>query len=544
MHTVEVCGGVTGELARTPQGWCVNNDAEVRALSALGGDSHASGWLQAIAATLNHGLIHDFDMSSLSRSLGAICEYEYDFSSTRTMALYGLGPATVFAAAFSDDPRLEWWLGGTLLFRLGFNVANGYLWSDYLGNFNWHPGTICGWPEAYDSDYQDVIRSLSELPAPFWNRLKGHPQTWLRDLAAATDPATPSRELRRLAATGHTEVRLAAAVHPNIGSAALWRMVRDDDSPRLVAAAACNRRASRRLLRRLSHESWGAQCGVAGHPRTSARQLEHLASSALEGKEVGVACSVASNQRTPAWVLRWLADPWTAVKLDYEHAYVVAEAVAHNRCAPESLVQSLLAHPHRRVRAAAVCNPVVSADDAELLSGDRAKAVRGALAVRRDISDLVLALLAKDQQESVRRIVASNPRTHPDTLRELARDPVSQVRTELASNELAPADILASLANDSNMFVRSSVARNSATPADVLAGFASDTRHIQHWLAQNPATDTATLTHLAQHSDEWCRAALAENSSLPRTLLDQLASDPSIDVRRPALRSLKERFAA
>ena len=522
------CDGVHGELIHDGDRWKVHNEAEAETLAALGASPNALGWLQALARTLDMGLIRVGDLQMLSNQLGWMCEHRDRFA--WFAAADGLGPATAFASAHSGDSRLESRLASLLLHRLDFNMVDGAAWADWDGNVYCHVGHATHWTPRGDPNQGCEVQILEELPQQFWTALREHPAHWLRETEAATDPRTPAKTLRRLVSNGHPLVRRALAAHPNSANAVLWMLAcRRDASDEIRRAVGRNRGASRRLLRCLSQQGWRAQCAVARHPRTTEEMLTALISQSGVLQDPDVAVAIALNPVTPLETLRFLV---------WHGEFEVVRSAAQNPAASFEILQELLAHRHRAVRAAAVRNPGLPVDIAVECRDDRAMGVRRAVAQRADVPADVLGMLARDPKTAVRAAVASHPAASEHDLRTLGSDPDEDVRKWVADNEQTPPDVLARLAADPSFMVRNYVATNRGAPAEVLAVLADDRIAIQETLATNPAADASTLDRLASHRDWRVRAATAANPLTPLTVLERLADDETMLVRHPAARSL------
>ena len=527
---VEVCDGVRGELVHASDGWQIRNEAEVQTLTALGGSAHALGWLRALTRTLDSGLVQATDIGMLGSRLQHICGEGYLFESSFADD-DGLGEATVFACAHSDDDRLEWWLGTLLLCRLAYNVVNGSVWVDYQGNAYWHAGDIVprygNYGRARDVE---AARCMARMPQTFWAEMRRHPRQWLRRTAAATDPQTPAQRLRHLVEDGHPHVLMAAAVHPNADRALQRRLLNGPDpSGALAAAVASRKRISRRLLRHLTRHDRIAQCQVALHPASTGKILAELAERLDVPHDPSVADALASNPATPPDALRRLARTGHLM---------TAVLVALNPTVPLCLLQSLAEHSHRAARAAAVGNLRLPLGSAAVHATDRSLVVRAALARRPDIPASILSKLAEDPKDQVRAAAAASPAAPADVLGKLARDSSSAVRREVASNERTPSNALARLARDSNRFVRVSLACNHGSPPELLAALVNDSGAARLSVAANPAAGASMLERLSAHRDWWVRASAAANPSTPQPVLKRLAHDETVLVRRPAARNL------
>ncbi|XSG73830.1 hypothetical protein ACP8Y2_16755 [Herpetosiphon llansteffanensis] len=189
-----------------------------------------------------------------------------------------------------------------------------------------------------------------------------------------------------------------------------------------------------------------------------------------------------------------------------------------------------------------------------------------------------LAILAEDDDPKIRHVVAQNPAT-PRTVHQLLElDDVQHVRAALASNPSITPKLLLTLARDyswSAVPIRLASARNPVATSEILALLAQDQASLVRqtvlqnqqvspeirqqalqraliealyaldpWLHMLASGHPDTpIEHLAKaaHSPWWLgRAALAENPSCPRSVLEQLANDGNCYVRKLARQRLQQ----
>ena len=529
------CGGVRGVLVRRGGVWSVGNTDELRVLAALGGDGSALGRLEALAATLNAGLVDLGWLRALSRTLDRIA----DTGRRRPVWVCDeMLPSVGFACALLGVQGGARWLGWALAARLDGNLLRGCLPGPGLLAFE---DCRDRRGRLYAGGYGRDIRWLAAMPSQFWGLLDrcewcapageafcaaSGPAagSCLRALRTASDPDAKPAVLRALAATRDKAVLDLVASHPNTPARALLEVARSPWSGDFVRwRVAQNKQASPWLLQRLAKHHFPVLRGVAAaHPNMPQRSLQRLAGD----EDAFVRARAALHPEAPGKMLAGLADdPDSGVR---------ANAASHRSCPPQAL-ERLLGDRIGRVRAAAVSNLLVSPQRAAAMARDRVIAVRAAVGWRSDTSADILDLLAGDDKWQVRLAAAQNRNTPPQTLAALARDPVLQVRNRASANPSQPSGALAELADDGDFWVRASVAANPALPPSVAAVLASDRdSHVRYRLASNERLSPSVLQRLAGDEVWYVRRAVAGNPATPEAALDALADDHDAEVRAAA----------
>jgi hypothetical protein len=158
---------------------------------------------------------------------------------------------------------------------------------------------------------------------------------------------------------------------------------------------------------------------------SSASRLTALQKHPVVKRDPDLARKLASNPRTPAWVLRDLAQ-----------------------------------HDNTWVRVAVAYNPHTPPYVVALLASDASMYVRRRIALRDDLTRALYELLRSDESSDVRRCIAGNKATPDDILRELMNDKNKAVRFELAQNAGLPRALLEILARDEDSGVRDMAAIN------------------------------------------------------------------------------------
>ena len=528
VRRIVYCDGVRGVLEQREGSWSVQNETEVRVLAALGGSNRAFDRLQALAATLNAGLIDRAGLTDLSRRLRAISEAE---NMSRVWIPDLLLPAVAFACAFLAEVNGARWLAWALSARL-----DGNLFRRSLPGPGWC--TMTRYETLSSWGYDREIRWIDEMPDAFWDRLRvrrdccapdGPTDTCLstrdrpclRSVAAASNPRANPGLLRELAKSSDVVVLDLVASHPRTPAGALHAMVENGQIQLAVKLRVPqNRSASTWLLRRMAKSSmWQVRGLAAMNEAMPVSVLKELCRDEMEF----VRSVVAGHESTPEEELRILSG---------DDEYSVRRAVAFNGSCPSDLLEKLLGDRKWQVRSAAVSNPNASLELVTAHAEDRAMRVRAALADRPDAPSGVLRRLAHDPKEIVRRAVAWNNNTPADALELLAAAPELHIRYRVGANTSTPAVVLASVAADSHWWVRCSVAHNANTPVEILDAMSTeDDTSIRQAVAENAATSADVLSALASDDCYWVRAAAAENASTPDAALRLLVTDEAEDVR-------------
>ena len=538
-------GRVQGVLTLGERGWVVANDAEVRLLEALSGESGARDRLRAMAAALDAGLVEAAGLRRLNGRLSAILAVERPEELWQVQVPGDLSGAVAYVCVCMNEEMLSRWLGSALAARLGPNLVRGLLPGP--GWVSWHVPHRHRW-ETFDRDEHWI----SELPESFWSRLEAHSDARLQAVAVASDPASRPRLLESLIDEhyGVCEVLDLVASHPRTPTRALRRLaLRSWGLERPDLRVAQNRSATAGLLGELagSHD-WELRYVAAAHPKAPVSALRHLARDESHHVRAAVAGAVSA----PTAVLEALAsdrDVW------------VRRNVAWNPSTQRTLLELLLRDRLAHVRAAAVANKNTHVELAVSRTCDRAIRVRRQVASRRGVGAEVLTALAADPKEAVRREVAMNEQTpsevlevlagdrcrgvrawvayntaaSPDTLTMLASHKDRWLRTCLAVNESTPKALLAVLATSSDRYVRSAVAHNAAAPAELLRTLASDNDwYVRADVSSNPAVPNDLLKVLVEDSHPWVRRRLCDNGKVPQGLVDVLRADPDYWVRAAA----------
>ena len=522
------CDGIRGVLRQRDGSWSVENEREVRILAALGGSDRVVDRFQALAATLNAGLIDRAGLTYLNTRLRAIADAE---NVSRVWIPDRLLPAVAFACTFMADSNGSRWLAWAFSARLDDNLSRRSL-----------PGpglcTMTRYERLSTWGYDREIRWIDAMPAAFWDRLNARRDCCpsvestdvclsnadvpcLRALAVASDPRTKPGALKALARSSDNVVLDLVASHPRTQAHVLLGLVQNYRTQYLVQLRVPqNRSVSPWLLRRMAkHSLWQVRGLAAMNAAMPVSVLSELRSDEMQF----VRSVVAGHKNTPDDDLRVLAR---------DGEYQVRSAVAFNPSCPLDLIKSLLANTRKEVRRAAVSNPVTPLEAVVSLARDRALGVRAAVASRPDAPGDVLRALVIDDKVKVRRAAAWNHSTPGDALELLAAAPEKHVRYAVGCNPATPLSVLRNVATDPDDWVRSSAAVNVSAPVDLLKAMATDAGfYVEQALAGNESTPPDLLASLARYDWHWIRGIVAQNASTPAETLQALATDNDADVR-------------
>ena len=249
-------------------------------LEALGGSEGARGRLLALAAALDAGAVQGGDLRRLSRLLGEI-------ASGVPCLVRVPGPllgAVAYACAFWDSEAGWRWLRWALSARLDANLVREWMpgpgresleWEDYL----------------FEAGFGREVHWISEMPEGFWQRLRSHPSSVLRDVVVASDPNTSGRVLAEMAGRGGLDFRLLdlVASHPRTPKRVLEEIA-SDFCGRSGLRVAQNLSAGRRALSMLAQvPDDRVRCAVALNPNTPSGVRAAMAGDACADVRVAVA---------------------------------------------------------------------------------------------------------------------------------------------------------------------------------------------------------------------------------------------------------------
>lgn len=423
-------------------------------------------------------------------------------------------------------------------------------------------------------------------------------------------PMVPTDALSLLADVGHLEIRRAVAEHPNVPAILLaqmlddrqlfdwhpddrnrswsertlmpysvlykrrwetneeWRAIAGVENPEARVVLAYHRKTPRKVLNQLADDPVEhIRSAVLDSPRLSADILRRLMNDPSQGVATKAAEVFEKNPRrfednlelfvdAPSPAVRAVvagskqAKPEWLERLTGDDANQVRAAAAGNANTPPPSLAMLAADPHDGVVDAIVKligQNVLPATTLEVLASVENPRARAAVAMSRDVPDLLLTALVSDPDESVRQAAAASgfhfgaalimaiggdqmtkqfgvgrkkvatlvelakdENISPEALHSLAQSPFTEVRTAVAAHPAATPATLANLVRDKLPVVRTAVARSTNALQEVLKILARDDAvEVRRAVASNPNTPAAALADLDRDTDDEVALAVA-----------------------------------
>lgn len=262
-------------------------------------------------------------------------------------------------------------------------------------------------------------------------------------LIDAMNPATPKKELRKLALSRNPKIAVEALRNPETPTDIFDKVVSTTTSRDVLNAVAGNRRTPQKTLRELARtylpsREPGASftlTRLAGNPACDADTLDVLAQS----RWAGVLTAVAGNEKTSPHTLETLLTQLGGVE-----PTITAEALPNPNLSHNTM--------H------AIVEGSVYIPDEDLHH----------LAKNPSLDKPTWEYLAWHPYQKVQMELLGNPCTGADSLTEWVSHPHPIFREKVASNVNATEETLAQLSADEDVLVRFAVARNEATPTWVL----------------------------------------------------------------------------
>ena len=413
-------------LVEGANGWVLDNEHEVQALTA----KDETGWVldrfKAFAATLNAGVVDVSDVGRLNKRLDAMANKPDDLA-RYVRVPDDLLPAVAYVCACLSDWKGSEWLAWVLASRLDDNVFQG--WPIHSAEIPGDPrlplmtaGFLAFWA---DDDAGDDF--LDAMPASFWERLRTHDEPRLRAVTAASDPLAEPKVLVKLAKSDEVTVLYCVVTHPRTPAKTLRRIANNHRLPEEARwGVARNMRASPELLEILAKDRSGDVRSVAAaHPETPVPLLVALSTD----PSFYVRATVALHPDTP--------EPVLLAAVHDENLFVVRHA-AGNPSLPLLALRLMLNSSSRWLRADAVRHPKTPVELAIPLATDRSLDVRQMVAYKPGVPAEILGQLAGDPKAQVRAAVAWNANTPSETLEALAEDEAAEVRSAVEARLNAP----------------------------------------------------------------------------------------------------------
>lgn len=181
--------------------------------------------------------------------------------------------------------------------------------------------------------------------------------------------------------------------------------------------------------------------------------------------------------------------------------------------ASELVLIALAFHGDAEVRAAVAQNPSTTAEILGHLANDEELGVR-ALALQHPASPPAVrhSVLLRDPVLVDQVPFRARPDVSEDRLRAMAHSADEQLRADAASHASTPHDALMDLVTDASLTVQFELLRNSGLSAEVLTAFAQHVpARLRPALAEHPGCDAALLTVLAADEDPRVAARAARH---------------------------------
>ena len=173
--------------------------------------------------------------------------------------------------------------------------------------------------------------------------------------------------------------------------------------------------------------------------------------------------------------------------------------------------------------------------------------VGGAFAQTAPAPRQLLVRLATSDDPAVRQTAAQASDCPAAMSAALAADPSPDVRAAAAANPNTNSATVGVCSGDSDWFVRVKAATNGACPPTVLEGLAADDYlPVRRAVAQNPSTSPGALVRLVEdNSDSWeILAAVAGRGDCPATTIGSIERHPTRQVADTASATLRTRSDA
>lgn len=392
-----------------------------------------------------------------------------------------------------------------------------------------------------------ILEKIAEYPELNWNE-----EIEIR-IRIAKHPYTPTHVLEKLIGEGHSKVKKAIALRSKLSKQLIVQLAMDY-RVHAMRFLARNRYISSDLLAELAqHSQLRVRQMAVRHPQTPVNVL-------TEAAEVPqLRLFVAENPRTPVKIL---------LKLAQDSRGDVLKAVAENPNTPAFVLEELSENPLHDLSLSRHPNtsPEVMEKVLWRLAMNERLSIRKYVAQHPDTPIKILIQWVKTSPE-VRPWIAQNTSAPQHILEKLALNPLKEVRRNVAQNTSTPASALEKLASDYCLEVLQAVARNPNTPGHILTKFVKDW-NLRLCIVKNPNTpasaleqlllfpryETLVLEHpntpknlrrkiladLAKSFNSKERLRAAQHPETPIDVLEKLAMDEEVEVRKFALRSLKK----
>ena len=357
-------------LADSPSGWVLENEHEIRALTATDNTERALDRFKALTATLNAGVVAVSNLGRLNKRLEAIADKPDDLA--RYVRVPGdLLPAVAYACACLSNWNGSEWLAWVLASRLDDNVFEGWPLHSAAIPGDASPSIITAGFLAFTVDDDSDDNFLDAMPASFWERLRTHVEARLRAVTAASDPLAEPRALAKLARSDEVTVLYCVATHPRTPAKTLRRIAKSYRLPEEARwGVARNMGASPELLEILASDpSEEVRSVAAAHPVMPVPVLAALSSD----PSFYVRATVGLHPDTPQRFL---------LAAVHDEVLFVVRHAAGNPSLPLLALRLMLNSSSRWLRADAVRHPNTPVQLVISLATDRSLDVRRMVAYK------------------------------------------------------------------------------------------------------------------------------------------------------------------
>jgi hypothetical protein len=323
------------------------------------------------------------------------------------------------------------------------------------------------------------------------------------------------------------------------------KMKADDELRKIIAT---NPNTPAKILKILSYTK--ARSGVASNKKTSSQILHRLSNDVDEE----VRSSVAGNSSAPLDVIQNLfSDNEKNVKVELAKNLKAPKSILLNLAAendPE-ISLSLASNPNIPIQLLnkfiqgeggglfnscdllinSFSNPILNSDKLEESVNNENLCIRKGIALNPNTSQKCLDILSKDKKKSVRNAVAQNIRTestileyivkteedgwlptprdcafsNPNMSTQLMKDYYKieddEIRANIAMNPSSPESVLNSLYKNNDKTISKALARNPSCPVEILLAL-SKHKKVRMYVAENPNCSSDILLSLLDSSDD------------------------------------------
>ena len=277
---------------------------------------------------------------------------------------------------------------------------------------------------------------------------------------------------------------------------------------------------------------------ASGNPLISKSVREAILDDFAGDDDLSVRRFVASSIDSPATALMKLSSDTS------EYGEYVRTDVANNQNTPEMALKNLAVDSTEKIRDLIANKPNATGIILDILAEDVSVTIRRSVAKHPNSTEFSLNKLAADIDVTVRAFVANNPNSPSELLIRLSEDIEVKVRERVASNPNSPSELLIILAEDIEVSVRRRIASNPNSPSELLISLADDEdQFVGLGVARNnncPIEFVNLLySELSNVDNKFIRIEAASYSNINTEILEKLATDKELSVRRCVAENLK-----